>query len=215
MGFFSELRKLTRPYGEEVEGEDGVIDETPINTPRPAAKSRNPFASYSSAYQNAGGQGGNLYESPAQNPQNPQTPPASGSGRYSYAQAQPQSGGRSSRREARDNRAGGGDGARVINMPGTAQVYPQLQLVQPQSAREARQIADSLKNRRSIVLNLEVLQATNENEARRLLDFLSGVAYALEGDIKQVATNTYMLMPYNVQLSGEYGSEVDNNGIYL
>ncbi|MEG0824144.1 MAG: cell division protein SepF [Oscillospiraceae bacterium] len=65
--------------------------------------------------------------------------------------------------------------------------------------------------KRTVVLNLE---KTNKELARRLLDFLSGVAYANEGTIKKVAISTYIITPYNVDIMGDLVSELENNGMY-
>ena len=51
--------------------------------------------------------------------------------------------------------------------------------------------------------------------ARRLLDFLSGAAYAQDGNIKRVAVNTYLITPCNVGLSGDIVDELENNGLYI
>ena len=51
--------------------------------------------------------------------------------------------------------------------------------------------------------------------ARRLVDFLSGVAYAADGKIKKVAANTYIITPYSVDLMGDLIDELENNGLYL
>lgn len=51
--------------------------------------------------------------------------------------------------------------------------------------------------------------------ARRLVDFLSGVAYANEGKIKRVANSTYIITPYNVDILGDLIDELENNGLYL
>ena len=63
-----------------------------------------------------------------------------------------------------------------------------------------------------VVLNLE---QTNKDIARRLLDFLSGVAYANEGKIKKVAISTYIITPYNVDILGDLIDELENNGLYF
>ncbi len=62
------------------------------------------------------------------------------------------------------------------------------------------------------VLNLE---STNKDVARRLLDFLSGVAYANEGKIKKVAISTYIITPFNVDILGDLIDELENNGLYF
>ena len=51
--------------------------------------------------------------------------------------------------------------------------------------------------------------------ARRLIDFLSGVAYANEGTIKKVALSTYIITPYNVDILGDLIDELENNGLYF
>ena len=51
--------------------------------------------------------------------------------------------------------------------------------------------------------------------ARRLIDFLSGVAYANEGTIKKVALSTYIITPYNVDIVGDLIDELENNGLYF
>ena len=66
--------------------------------------------------------------------------------------------------------------------------------------------------KRTVVLNLE---STNKEIARRLLDFLSGVAYANEGKIKKVAISTYIITPYNVDILGDLIDELENNGLYF
>ena len=61
-----------------------------------------------------------------------------------------------------------------------------------------------------------VVEDTNKDMARRILDFLSGVAYANRGKIKRVATNTYIIIPSNVDLTGDdLLDELENNGVYF
>ena len=69
-----------------------------------------------------------------------------------------------------------------------------------------------VKDKRTVVLNLE---STNKDIARRLIDFLSGVAYAGEGKIKKVAANTYIITPYHVDIEGDLIDELENNGLYF
>ena len=85
-------------------------------------------------------------------------------------------------------------------------------LVKPDKFENASEIADHLREKRTVVLNLE---STNKEIARRLLDFLSGVAYANEGKIKKVAISTYIITPYNVDLLGDLIDELENNGLYF
>ena len=91
---------------------------------------------------------------------------------------------------------------------------PRLQvvLVKPERFEEASDIADSLNAKKTVVLNLE---SASKEVARRLVDFLSGVAYAQDGKIKRVAVNTFIITPYNVGLAGDIVDELESNGLYL
>ncbi len=102
------------------------------------------------------------------------------------------------------------DNNKVLNIHATAQL--QVVLVKPERFENAAEIADHLREKRTVVLNLE---QTNKDIARRLIDFLSGVAYAQEGKIKKVAVNTYIITPYNVDLLGDLIDELENNGLYF
>ena len=73
-------------------------------------------------------------------------------------------------------------------------------VVKPEKLETVTQIADYLVDRKTILLNLE---DTNKETARRLIDFLNGVAYAINGDLRKVASNTYVVTPSNVELTGE------------
>lgn len=99
---------------------------------------------------------------------------------------------------------------KVVNIHATTQL--QVVLVKPERFENAAEIADHLREKRTVVLNLE---QTNKDIARRLLDFLSGVAYAQDGKIKKVAVNTYLITPYNVDLMGDLIDELENNGLYF
>ena len=99
---------------------------------------------------------------------------------------------------------------KVVNIHTTTQL--QVVLVKPERFENASEIADHLREKRTVVLNLE---STNKEIARRLLDFLSGVAYANEGKIKKVAISTYIITPYNVDILGDLIDELENNGLYF
>ena len=99
---------------------------------------------------------------------------------------------------------------KVVNIHTTTQL--QVVLVKPERFENASEIADHLREKRTVVLNLE---STNKDIARRLLDFLSGVAYANEGKIKKVAISTYIITPYNVDILGDLIDELENNGLYF
>ena len=99
---------------------------------------------------------------------------------------------------------------KVVNIHTTTQL--QVVLVKPERFENASEIADHLREKRTVVLNLE---QTDKNIARRLIDFLSGVAYANEGTIKKVALSTYIITPYNVEILGDLIDELENNGLYF
>jgi len=99
---------------------------------------------------------------------------------------------------------------KVVNIHATTQL--KVVLVKPERFENASEIADHLKDKRTVVLNLE---STNKDVARRLLDFLAGVSYAQEGKIKKVAISTYIITPYNVDILGDLIDELENNGLYF
>ncbi len=99
---------------------------------------------------------------------------------------------------------------KVVNIHTTAQL--QVVLVKPDRFENVSEIAEHLRDKRAVVLNLE---STNKDVARRLVDFLSGCAYALDGKIKKVAISTYIITPYNVDIMGDLIDELENNGLYF
>ena len=87
---------------------------------------------------------------------------------------------------------------RVMNInPGNNM---QVVLVKPERFDQVSDIANRLRDKQSVVLNLET---TNKDVARRVVDFLSGTAYALDGKIRKIAVSTYLVIPYNVEMIGE------------
>ena len=99
---------------------------------------------------------------------------------------------------------------KVVNIHATAQL--QVVLVKPERFDDSSAIADHLNAKRTVVLNLE---SASKEVSRRILDFLSGVAYANEGQIKKVAQCTYIIIPYNVGIMGDLLDELENNGLYF
>ena len=99
---------------------------------------------------------------------------------------------------------------KVVNIAATTQL--KVVLVKPERFEMASEIADHLKEKRTVVMNLE---STHKDIARRLIDFLSGVAYASEGRIKKIAANTYIITPYHVEMVGDLLDELENNGLYF
>ena len=97
---------------------------------------------------------------------------------------------------------------KVVNIHATTQL--QVVLVKPERFDDAIAVADHLNEKRTVVLNLE---SANKEIARRLIDFLSGVAYANNGQIKRVADKTFIITPCNVDIMGDLLDELENNGV--
>ena len=128
---------------------------------------------------------------------------------------------------------------KVVNINATTQL--QVVLVKPERFDNVSEIAEHLRERRAVVLNLEStnkaerfedasaiadqlnakhtvvlnLESTGKEISRRLIDFLSGVAYANNGQIKRVATSTFIITPYNVDIMGDLIGELENNGVFF
>lgn len=96
---------------------------------------------------------------------------------------------------------------KIVNINATTQF--KVVVMQPEGFDESRDIADSLKERRPVVINLE---AVDKETAHRIFDFLSGATYALGGSIQKVATNIYLIAPYNVTIMGDFKDELRNKG---
>ena len=101
-------------------------------------------------------------------------------------------------------------GNKVVNIHATTQL--QVVLVKPERFEDASAVADHLNDKRTVVLNLE---STNKDVSRRLIDFLSGVAYANNGQIKRVANSTYIITPYNVDIMGDLLDELESSGVFF
>ena len=97
---------------------------------------------------------------------------------------------------------------KVVNIHATTQLA--VVLVKPERYEDAASIADHLNAKKTVVLNLE---QTSKDVSRRLIDFLCGVAYANNGQMKRVANNTYIITPYNVDIMGDLLDDLENNGV--
>jgi len=83
---------------------------------------------------------------------------------------------------------------------GNMQLSVELKVVKPEDYQNVNQIADHLINRKTVILNLE---ETNKETARRLIDFLAGVAYAIQGQLERVSDRTFVITPSNIVISPE------------
>ena len=99
---------------------------------------------------------------------------------------------------------------KVVNLGSSGQM--QVVLVKPERFETAAEIADHLRSKRAVLINLET---TPKEVTRRLVDFLSGVAYAIDGKVKKIAANTYIITPPNVDLVGDLMDELESSGMYF
>ena len=101
---------------------------------------------------------------------------------------------------------------KVVNISATAKL--QVAIFKPERfGEETRAIADELIKTHTVVLNLE---ETNKDMSRRIIDFLSGVAYANRGKIKRVASSTFIIIPNNFDLTGDdLLDELENICVYF
>ena len=85
-----------------------------------------------------------------------------------------------------------------------------VMIAQPRRLEDLPAVADELKEGMTIILNLETLE---RDLIRRILDVLSGVAYGLDASVSRIASNTYMIVPFNVEFEGSLMDELTNSGV--
>lgn len=98
---------------------------------------------------------------------------------------------------------------KVVNIHTTTQL--KVVVLTPESFDEAREIADNLKAKRPVVINLEGLE---KDIARRIVDFLSGAVYSLDGNIQKISSGIFLVAPYNVGIMGDFRDELKNTGVF-
>ena len=86
----------------------------------------------------------------------------------------------------------------IVASAGDSDSSLELKVVRPAAFDEVGEIADHLLDGRTVVLNLELLDNV---QIVRMLDFLNGVTYSTDGEIKNIAKNTYIITPHNVDIS--------------
>ena len=98
---------------------------------------------------------------------------------------------------------------KVVKIHTTAQL--KLVVMQPESFEEARDIAIHLKSKKPVVMNLELVERDIQ---RRIVDFLSGAVYALDGSMQKVSNGIFLIAPYNVGIMGDFKDEIKNKGVF-
>jgi cell division inhibitor SepF len=115
-----------------------------------------------------------------------------------------------------DEPRGGGRDTRVLKSVGgngrsTAAGDIQVHLVIPKSFNDAQQIADQFKDSIPVILNL---QGTDTDLSKRLIDFASGLTYALDGGMQRIADKVFLLTPRNVEVSAEERARLIEKGFF-
>ncbi len=98
---------------------------------------------------------------------------------------------------------------KVVNINTTARLN--VVVLAPENFEEARDIADHLKSKKPCVINLEGL---DKEIARRIVDFLSGAVYAVDGNIQKISSGIFLIAPYNVSILGDFKDELRNKGVF-
>ena len=212
MGLLDELKKLTKPYDDEDYLEEDLAE--PVRAPGRAADARS-YASYAEAPRSA---------EPVQPTRRPYVFSNQRAARqqsadpyaqdYGYAQQ-----GYAPQGYAPDPYARQGYAPDPYSQPGYAApsrqpggAQPKLLLVHPDRFEQAADIADRIAERNAIVLNLETAP---KELTRRMLDFLSGVTYALGGKVKKVSGSTYIITPAGMDFMGDSSDAVESKEKYF
>ncbi|RXI98089.1 cell division protein SepF [Anaerobacillus alkaliphilus] len=90
------------------------------------------------------------------------------------------------------------DKTNVVSLQ-SVQKAAKVMLIEPRTYDEVQDIADHLKNRKAVVINL---QRISHDQAKRIVDFLSGTVYAIGGDIQKLGANIFLCTPDNVDVTG-------------
>jgi cell division inhibitor SepF len=99
--------------------------------------------------------------------------------------------------------------SKVVNIHTPSQF--KVVVMQPENFEDAKDICDHLKNKKPIVVNLEGLE---KESAQRVVDFLSGSVYALDGTIQKVSAGIFVIAPNNVDIMGDFKDELRNKGVF-
>lgn len=100
--------------------------------------------------------------------------------------------------------------SKVVNFQ--ANVQMEVIVIQPSTYDEAQDICDHIKSKRPVIINLEKME---RNIAQRIMDFISGSCYTLNGNLQRVTNNIFIIAPENVDIAGDFREELKSNGIIL
>lgn len=99
--------------------------------------------------------------------------------------------------------------SKVVNIHSTSQF--KVVIMQPESFDDAQDICDHLKSKKPVVVNLEDIE---KELAQRIIDFLSGSVYALDGNIQKVSNGIFLIAPNNVDIMSDFKEEFKNKGAF-
>ena len=91
---------------------------------------------------------------------------------------------------------------KVVGMPGVPQV--KVIISQPSTFEQSEEICEHLKEKKSVIVNLEYV---NKDVARRIIDFISGAVYSLDGNIQKISNSIFLVAPYNYEITNEVVKE--------
>jgi len=208
MGLLDELKKLTKPYsGEEYDDFDDEFSDEPAETPMPQEQGQR---RYSYTAERRGPQQPEYergYEGNNRNYDSGRSREYSRSyesGRNYESSRSPDPRGYDSRSTPIPQRRD-----KVVNLNPANQM--QMVILTPERFDSAVGIADHLKDRRPVLLNLE---RADKDTVRRIVDFVAGVSCALDAKVSKASSNTYMITPYNVDVMGDAVDELENASYY-
>ena len=190
MGFMDELKKLTQPYDDDDDFFEGASE-----TDRSSAAA---VSAAQMQFESAFGDEGGGPPEPAEKKPSPASSGGEGGGLFgAFGARKGQGKPRTPLRE------------RTVNFGGSD---TQVILFNPKTFDEAGELVGHMLQGRSVVMTLEGLPTEN---ARRLLDFMSGIAFALQGKITPVSAKTYFVTPQNVDILGAQGEQAESAGDYF
>lgn len=100
--------------------------------------------------------------------------------------------------------------ANVLNFQTNVQM--EVVVIQPETYDEAQDVCDHIKSQRPVIINLEQMDRA---VAQRIMDFVSGACYTLNGNLQRVANNIFIIAPENIDVAGDFREELKSNGIIL
>lgn len=99
--------------------------------------------------------------------------------------------------------------SKVVNIHATTQL--KVVVLQPTTYSDATEIAGHLKSKKPVVVNLEKL---DKETARKIVDFLSGAVFALDGSMQKVSNGILLLVPYTMGIMGDFSDELKTQGLF-